>query len=87
MARAREAEAFAEANYAVLMRHMAAGKGEYVQTFATLLGCQPEPAVLSRAQELENAIFINEKTSAGEVVMNFRAVMASDPSTAALCRG
>lgn len=81
----REAEGFAEANYAALMRQVAAGHGEHLASFASLAGCQPQPAVMARAQVLGTAIFISEKTTAEEVVQNFRAVMASDPSTAALC--
>ena len=37
IARGREAEAFAEANYAALMRQIAAGQGEYLTGFARIV--------------------------------------------------
>ncbi len=83
----REAEAFAEANYATLLRQVAAGHGEHLAGFATLMGCRPAPAVFSRAQAARERIFVDENTEAAQVVSNFRAVMAADPSTAALCQG
>jgi len=87
IARGREAEAFAEANYAALMRQVAAGQGEYLTGFASLLGCEPAAPVFSRAQAAQERIFVDEKTSPIQVVENFRAVMAADPETAALCHG
>jgi hypothetical protein len=87
VAQAKEAEAFAEANYATLMRQVAAGKGEHLAGFATLAGCQPAAPVFSVAQASQTKIFVNDKTTPAEVVSNFRAVMAADPATAALCHG
>ena len=83
----REAEAFAEANYASLMRQVAAGQGEHLAGFVTLVGCEPAAPVFSRAQAAQGRIFVDEKTSPSQVVENFRAVMAADPATAALCHG
>ena len=82
-----EAEAFAEANYATLMRQVATGQGEHLAGFASLVGCQADSAVFTRAQSASGMIFVNERTSAAEVVANFRSVMAADAATASLCRG
>lgn len=87
LASERAAEAFAEANYATLLRQVAAGQGEHLAGFASLAGCQPAAPVFSRAQAARSQIFVDEKTNAAQVVANFRAVMAANPATAALCHG
>ena len=86
-AKNKEAEAFAEANYATLMRQVAAGQGEHLAGFASLAGCKADAAVFARAQSAQGAIFVDEKTSAAQVVANFRSVMAQDAATASLCHG
>jgi hypothetical protein len=87
IAQAKQAEAFAEANYSALFRQMASGKGEHLTGFVSLAGCKATPAVFMRAQAWNGAIFQTEKTTPAQVVKNFRSIMSGDPATAALCRG
>jgi hypothetical protein len=83
----REQAAFAEINFPDLKRNMAAGGGEFLGAFATLLGCEPasQPALARMTQSRYEAILPSEDTTPIELVVHVKGEIAADPSLAAGC--
>ena len=75
----REQTAFAEANFRDLKRDMAAGGGEFLKAFSTLLGCEPavEPSLARMAQSRYETIVPSENTTPLEVVVALKTELAS----------
>src|SRR3954447_10720975 len=61
----REQAAFAEVNFQDLKRNMAAGGGEFLSSFSTLLGCTDtaKPTFFKMTQERYESILPSEKTT------------------------
>jgi hypothetical protein len=85
----REQTAFAEANFSDLKRDMATGGGEYLQSFATLVGCddQTKPAFAKMMQTRYEALLPSERTTPVELVTSVHAQLDADPQLGAGCTG
>jgi Protein of unknown function (DUF3015) len=83
----REQAAFAEVNFQDLKRNMAAGGGEFLTSFATLLGCEDaaKPALARMTQAKYESILPTEKTSPMEMLAGVKAQMKTDPALAGSC--
>ncbi|HLK90556.1 MAG TPA: DUF3015 family protein [Polyangia bacterium] len=83
----REQAAFAEVNFQDLKRNMAAGGGEFLTSFATLLGCEEsaKPALASMTQAKYEAILPSEKSGPMDLLVGVKAQIKSDPSLANSC--
>ncbi len=70
----KEQEAFVESNLDNLERDMAAGGGEYLAAFATLLGCQDsvQPQLYSFAQSSYPSVFPSDQTTAQQALYGFK---------------
>jgi hypothetical protein len=68
----KEAEVFAEVNLDSLRREMAMGEGEYVTSFAVLLGAQGDqiPAMVSAFQKNYAVLFPSSSTTSAELMTN-----------------
>jgi Protein of unknown function (DUF3015) len=77
----REQIAFAEVNFRDLKRNMASGGGEFLNTFATLLGCEESaiPSLTGMTQEKYESILPNSKTTPVEMLNNVKASIAASP--------
>lgn len=66
----KEAEVFAEVNLDTLRREMAIGQGEYVESFAVLLGASHEeiPAMVKLFQSNYTELFPTPETSSAEML-------------------
>jgi hypothetical protein len=78
---AKETETFAEVNLPNLQREMAAGEGEYVMAFATLLGASDSqrPVLVSFMQKHYSEIFPTPTTGAGEMLESLAAQLQKNP--------
>src|SRR4029077_16319518 len=67
---AKAAEVFAEVNLDSLRREMAIGKGEYVETFASLLGATEatRPAMLQLFKSAYASLFPSVNTTSGDLL-------------------
>jgi hypothetical protein len=83
----REQAAFAEINFQDLKRNMASGGGEFLTSFATLLGCEDaaKPALAKMTQTKYEAILPTEKTTSMEMLAGVKAQMKADPALAGSC--
>jgi Protein of unknown function (DUF3015) len=75
----KEAEVFAEVNLDSLRREMAAGQGEYVRTFASLLGAS-ETNVSQLVQLFHDqyaSLFPTSATSTAELLSNLQTALSS----------
>jgi hypothetical protein len=83
----REQAAFAEVNFQDLKRNMAAGGGEYLTSFSTLLGCEDaaKPVLFKLAQDKYEVIVPSEKTGPIAVVVALKAQMKADTRLANAC--
>jgi hypothetical protein len=74
----REQIAFAEVNFRDLKRNMAAGQGEFVNAFATLLGCEDavRPAFARMTQNQFGSILPNASTTPVEMLKNIKSNIA-----------
>jgi hypothetical protein len=83
----REQAAFAEMNFRDLKQNMAAGGGEYLRSFATLLGCDEsaKPAFYRMTQERFEAIVPSESTAPIDVVFATKAEVKAHPDLARAC--
>jgi hypothetical protein len=83
----REQAAFAEVNFQDLKRNMATGGGEFLTSFATLLGCEElaKPALAQMTQSKYEAILPSDKTSPMEMLANVKSQMKSDTRLANSC--
>ncbi|HET6347273.1 MAG TPA: DUF3015 family protein, partial [Myxococcota bacterium] len=79
-------EAFTRINYANLSRDAAAGQGEYLAAFATLLGCEDavKPQLFSALQQNHRQIFAPEASSS-EALQNARQLARTTPDIANAC--
>ena len=68
----KEAIYFAEANYQKLINEMAEGKGEHVQAFAAVLGCNPSAANKAAAvfQSRYESIFTTDQIAPEQMLNN-----------------
>lgn len=74
----KEAEVFAEVNLDSLKREMAMGQGQYVTSFAALLGAQGSqiPKMVTLFQKEYTTIFPSADTSSGEMLENLSQVLS-----------
>jgi Protein of unknown function (DUF3015) len=83
----REQAAFAEVNFQDLKRNMATGGGEFLTSFATLLGCEDgaKPALAKMTQSKYEAILPTEKTTPMEMLSGVKTQIKSDAQLAGSC--
>ena len=83
----REQAAFAEVNFQDLKRNMAAGGGEFLLSFSTLLGCEEsvKPVFFKMAQDKYEAILPTEKSGAIDLVVGVKAQIKADARLANAC--
>lgn len=83
----REQIAFAEVNFQDLKRNMAMGGGEYLGSFATLLGCEESAkAELGKmTQEQFEVIFPSSNTTPVEMLHTVKAQIAASPALQGGC--
>jgi hypothetical protein len=74
----KEAELYAEVNLDTLRREMAAGAGESVQTFASLLGASEatRPAVVSLMKQNYAQLFPSSNTSSTELLSSLHGLLS-----------
>ena len=77
----KAAEVYAEVNLDSLRREMAMGKGEYVETFASLLGATEanRPALLQLFQTEYASLFPSASTTSGDLINALSSTMAQHP--------
>jgi len=78
---ARATEVFADVNLASLRQEMAAGQGEYVEAFASLLGASEatRPQMVRFFQTEYQSLFPSAETSSGEMLKTLSEKLASHP--------
>jgi hypothetical protein len=83
----REQAAFAEVNFQDLKRNMASGGGEFLTSFATLLGCEDaaKPALAKMTQTKYESILPTEKTTSMEMLSGVKTQIKADPALAGSC--
>jgi hypothetical protein len=83
----REQAAFAEVNFQDLKRNMAAGGGEFLTSFSTLLGCEDsaKPVFFKMAQDKYEAILPTEKSGAIDLVVGVKAQIKADARLISAC--
>ncbi len=83
----REQAAFAELNFRDLKRDMAAGGGEYLRSFAVLLGCEEsaKPSFYKMTQERFETIVPSENTAPIDLVVATKAEVSAHPDLARAC--
>ena len=83
----REQAAFAEVNFQDLKRNMATGGGEFLTSFASLLGCedQAKPALAKMTQAKYESILPTEKTSPIEMLSGVKSQIKADSTLANAC--
>jgi hypothetical protein len=83
----REQAAFAEVNFHDLKRNMAAGGGEYLSSFSTLLGCEDwaKPAFFKMTQTRFETIVPSDSAGPLELVVAVKAQIKADAGLAQAC--
>lgn len=83
----REQAAFAEVNFQDLKRNMAAGGGEFLTSFATLLGCEDtaKPALARMTQAKYEVILPSEKSTPMDLLKGVKTQIKADPALANSC--
>ena len=83
----REQAAFAEVNFQDLKRNMASGGGEFLTSFATLLGCEEsaKPVLAKMTQAKYESILPSEKSTPMDLVSGVKAQIKGDPQLAGSC--
>jgi len=78
---ARAAEVYAEVNLDSLRHEMAIGKGEYVETFASLLGAtdSTRPAMLQVFQSEYSSLFASSSSTSGDLMNALSSTMSRHP--------
>ncbi len=78
----KEAEVFAEVNLDSLKREMAMGQGEYVTSFAHLLGATEAeaPALVSLFQQNYGKLFPSASTTSGELMASLSELLSQKNS-------
>lgn len=89
MVRADKArQVYAEVNLQKLSREMAAGNGEYLTAFASLMGCKDsasQKAFGQLTQQKYEKILPTEKTDAETLIDNLQTEMSKDPVVSKSC--
>lgn len=75
---------YAEANLPELRHEMAVGQGEYLATFAQVLGCSPEAQVqfMQWAQQSYGGLFTSAKTTPAEMLKGLGREFKASPIAA-----
>lgn len=83
----REQAAFAEVNFQDLKRNMATGGGEFLTSFATLLGCEDaaKPALAKMTQAKYETILPTEKTTPMQMLSGVKSQIKADTTLANSC--
>jgi Protein of unknown function (DUF3015) len=83
----REQAAFAEVNFQDLKRNMAAGGGEYLASFSSLLGCTDaaKPVFFKMTQDKYETVLPSEKTSPDQMLMSVKQQIKASPTLAGSC--
>lgn len=83
----REQAAFAEVNFHDLKRNMSSGGGEFLTSFASLLGCEDnaKPALARMTQEKYEVILPSEKSTAMDLLSGVKTQIAADAQLSASC--
>jgi hypothetical protein len=83
----REQAAFAEVNFQDLKRNMAAGGGEFLASFSTLLGCEDtaKPAFFKMTQRRFESIVPSAETTPMGMVASIKREIRSDAALAGAC--
>jgi len=78
---------FVENNYNGLVKEMASGEGENLNTLAGLLGCSADKnrSFASFAKQNYNSIFVNEQTTPSEMLTSLKKGISGDPMLSASC--
>lgn len=76
---AKATEVFASVNLQSLRQEIAQGSGEYVQTFASLLGASDEKNMVGFLQSQYGVLFPKADTSAEEMLSSLSLSLASHP--------
>jgi len=80
----KEQEGYVAANFRNLSREMAAGKGEYVSSFASLLGCD-QAAFGKMTQSKYETLFPSSKVTPSELLVSVKGEIAKDSRLANSC--
>ncbi|KAK3603990.1 hypothetical protein CHS0354_026786 [Potamilus streckersoni] len=80
----KEAEVFVTDNYELLLNDAGRGNGEYVTTYASLMGCTDTTAFAKAVQTNSGSIFSSQDTAA--VLSKTSDVIASDVALSQTCR-
>jgi len=77
----RQAEVYAEVNFDSLRREMAMGQGEFVNSFASLLGASDSkrPALVQFLQKQYSVLFPSAQTSSAEMLSSLSQVLSQHP--------
>jgi len=83
----REQAAFAEVNFQDLKRNMAAGGGEYLTSFSSLLGCTDasKATFFKMTQEKYESILPSEKTTPIAMLTSLKLQIKATPALAVSC--
>ena len=83
----REQAAFAEVNFQDLKRNMAAGGGEFLTSFATLLGCEDsaKPALAKMTQSKYESILPTEQTTPMQMLSGVKTQIKADARLSQSC--
>jgi hypothetical protein len=83
----REQAAFAEVNFQDLKSNMAAGGGEFLASFATLLGCESpaNPELAKMTQEKFEVIFASASTTPMQMLSSVKQQIKASPNLSASC--
>lgn len=83
----REQAAFAEVNFQDLKRNMAAGGGEFLSSFATLLGCEEsaKPELGKMTQQKFEVIVTSAKTTPIQMLSSVKREIKATPALAGSC--
>jgi hypothetical protein len=83
----REQAAFAEVNFRDLKRDMAAGGGEFLTSFGTLLGCDDaaKPALAKMTQTKYETLVPSATTTPMQLLSTLKTEMKATPALASSC--
>jgi hypothetical protein len=83
----REQAAFAEVNFQDLKRNMATGGGEFLTSFATLLGCDDaaKPVLAKMTQTKYESILPSEKTTPIQMLVGVKTQIKGNPQLSSAC--
>jgi hypothetical protein len=83
----REQAAFAEVNFQDLKRNMATGGGEFLTSFATLLGCEDsaKPVLAKMTQTKYESILPSEKTTPIQMLVGVKTQIKGNPQLSSAC--